>query len=114
MSQSKEPFTADEVRDLVTYGQKIVFEAIRASLKATDEEFEEILLRFLRKYARLKIFPELILEEIPREAVRSGGALSIECRESIFDLLGNRSVEVVSMSDQELCRLVSEKLRNYH
>jgi hypothetical protein len=113
MSQSKDTFTAGEVRELVHYGQTVIFEAVRAALRSNDEEFEAIKLRMLRRNARLSIFPELILEEMPPEEVKSCGSLSIECREALFELLGNRSRAVVSMNDGELCKMVGEKLRYY-
>jgi len=113
MSRNKNTFTAGEVRDLVYYGQTVVFEAVSAALKSNDVEFEAISLRMLRRNARLMIFPELIPEENPREEVKSSGSLSIECREALFNLLGNRSREVVSMGDGELCKMVGEKIRDY-
>ena len=74
MSQSKDTFTAGEVRELVYYGQTVIFEAVRAALRSNDEEFEAINVRMLRRNARLSIFPELILEEI----IESRAGLGIE------------------------------------
>lgn len=114
MSQNKDTFTAGEVRELVYYGQKVIFDAVQATLRANKEECEAITLRMLRRNARLAFFPELILEEISKEKVKGSGSLSIEFRESLFNLLGNRCREVVSLSDGELCVMVREKLRDYH
>ncbi|MCX6654029.1 MAG: hypothetical protein NTY03_02785 [Candidatus Bathyarchaeota archaeon] len=113
MSQSKDTFTAGKIRDLVHYGQTVIFETVRAALRSNDEEFEAIKLGMLRRNARLSIFPELILEEMPSEEVKSCSSLSIECREALFELIGNRSRAVVSMNDGELRKMVGEKLRKY-
>jgi hypothetical protein len=68
-------------------------------------------------HARAAVFPELILKEIskglPKENTKSGKGLSIEARELLFNLLGNRSRDVVSLSDGELCKLVGEMLLGY-
>jgi hypothetical protein len=114
MSQSKDMFTADEVRDLIHIGQKVVFEAVRAMLKAhREEEYGEITVKLLRRNARLMLFPRLILEENPRDAYALDDSMSIECRESLFDLLGDRSRQVMSLSDNELIELVLKKIREY-
>lgn len=117
MFQSKDSFTAGEVRELVYYGQTVVFDAVQATLRANKEECEAITLRMLRRNMRLAIFPELILKEIPKgipkENTKSGKGLSIEARELLFNLLGNRSRDVVSLSDVELCKLVGQMLLDY-
>ncbi|MGD0805573.1 MAG: hypothetical protein ABSA11_16050 [Candidatus Bathyarchaeia archaeon] len=114
MSQSKDTFTAGEVRELVYYSQTVIFDAVQAPLRANKEECEAITLRMLRQNARLAFYPELILEEISKEEVNGGGSLSREFRESLFNLLGNRSQEVVSLSDDDLIREVKRQVRSYH
>jgi hypothetical protein len=109
-------FTVDEVRYLVGYTEKIVFEAVQSNLGTHgDEEFEEISLRLLRRWGRLLVYPELILEERPREKTRvRGRSLSIEDRDLLFQLLGNRSHAVVSLSDDELVEETMRQIRDYH
>ena len=115
MSKNKQSFTIEEVRGLVHYAQAIVFDACRSNLRAhREEEFEENSTRLLRKYTRLLVYPELVLGELDKKvAIVKDHSLTIQERELIFKLIGNRSREAVSMTDDELTDFTLKQLRNY-
>jgi hypothetical protein len=108
-------FTVEEVRDLVSYAQTVVFDAVQSTLKPhREEEFEEISVRMLRRFAKLLIYPDLILKENPRGETRVRyRSLTIQDREQLFKLLGNRSRDTMSLSDEELMRATLKQIRSY-
>ena len=72
MSENDHKFTRDEVRVLIYYAYSIFSEMNDNLLKTVGdrERYEAGFRRFLRRYARLIMFPELVLSEQPRTEVK--------------------------------------------
>jgi len=116
MSHKETVFNEDEVRALIHYSRKISSEMTDNLLKnsGNDAKYEEVNLKLFRRYARLLVYPELILAENPPEKYKPReGPLSIEDRESFYWLLGNRSHKILSFSDEELMGEMRRQLRDY-
>jgi len=115
MSENVRMFTADEVRYLVGYTNGIVFDAVQAILRSPgSEESREASLRELRLWGRLLAFPELVLEERPKEFKKDKDrVLGVLDRDLFIKVLGRRSSDVVSLSDEELAVRVFRFLHNY-
>jgi hypothetical protein len=108
-------FTADEVRYLIGYTNNIVFDAVQAIVRSPgSEESREASLREIRLWGRLLAFPELIIEERPKELKKAKDrGLNIFDRELIIKVLGSRSLDVISLSDEELTTRMFRYLRDY-
>jgi hypothetical protein len=116
MSQKEILFNEDEVRALIHYSRKVASEMTDNLLKnsGNDAKYEEVNLKLFRRYARLLVYPELILAENPPEKYKPReGPLSIEDRELFYWLLGNRSHKILSLSDEELIDEMRRQLRNF-
>jgi len=109
-------YTHDEVFDLIFHSARLVLDTTDfiINTKHSKKEWDERLVKFSREFSRLQIYPELILEEMPKKnkpIVQE--SFSIQKRELYYGLLGNRSSDVVSLSDVELFEEVCNLLINY-
>jgi hypothetical protein len=114
MSENDRTFTAEEVRALIYYALS-VFSEMNDNLLNTvgdRERYETGFRRLLRKYARLLMFPELVLSEQPRTEVKPRvGGMTAEDREYWYDFLGNRSRGMMSLDDMELIAEIHRRAR---
>ncbi|MHA1410001.1 MAG: hypothetical protein ACTSQY_06815 [Candidatus Odinarchaeia archaeon] len=115
MSEKIRTFTASEVQDLIGYTSSIIFDTVLANFEIHGKkESRENSLKLLRKWGRLLTYPELILEEIEKEEKNEPiFPLTIKQRELIFEVLGNRSLDTISMNDKELLAETVRQLRDY-
>jgi len=114
MSNDKDTFTVDEVRSLVFYAQAIVFDAVQANLKSrSEEDFEVISVRLSRRWCRLLVHPELILEENPggKPSVRDI-PLSKQEWELFLGSPGINAKNSKNLSDEALIRLFFKQVTN--
>ena len=116
MSENDRTFTHDEVRVLIYYAHSIFSEMNDNLLKTVGdrERYEAGFRRLLRRYARLIMFPELVLSEQPRTEVKPRvGGMTAEDREYWYNFLGNRSRWMMSLDDMELIVEIHRQVREY-
>ena len=113
MKKENRTFTHDEVIYLVGYTQSIVFDAVQSNLKPDKVPFEETSLILLRKWAQLLAYPELILENRPKKKPKTRTHLTIQERELLFKILGNKCPEMQALTDEELLAEMFNQLQNY-
>lgn len=108
-------FTRDEVSKLLRYSIDTYESEIRDIFdsKHPINDIEERRRRIYRRYYRTVLFPELVLDEIPARNLKSCESLTIEMREFCYELIGNRSKEIMSLNDDALLKEVIKKLKNY-
>ena len=95
MVRNEKVFTRTETLRLAFQASSIAFDLSSNILENRDDSVkrDEVKLRLFRKYVRLLMHTELVLDEMPSEPEPSGEPMSIELRELYYWLLGNRSNE---------------------
>lgn len=86
MSENDRRFTRDEVRVLIYYAYSLFSEMNDNLFKTLGdrERYEVGFRRLVRRYARLTMFPELILSEQPKSETkpREGGRAREKCSQN--------------------------------
>ena len=111
MSQTERKYTKDEVKVLVDYTQSIVFDAVQGRLGSRRDE--DVSLRMVRKYARVLMCPDLVVDECPPWEGGQGNSMTRENREYWYWFLGDRSRKLTSMTDVELVKEIDKFVRAY-
>jgi len=115
LSRNDYTFTAREFLEIMGYVSSTIFEAVQATLnRHSKEEFDEISVRMLRKFLRMLAYPKLVLQEL--EIENEGETiqyLTFQQREIFYNVLGNHSLQVKSLTDIELITQTFTQLKDY-